>query len=250
MRAMLLRIFFFFLCAGCFAGETIYGVMITGKDAVRERFAKLAVENFFGQTYPDKKLVIVNHSPTFSLAHLDPRIIEVRVKKQVIGKMRNIALDHIPENALFATWDDDDWRFEGMLQAQYDNLLQRKADCSAMSSRIEYIFKNDYAFYLRRAMMSALILCRNKGDVRYSEMTHGEDWRYLLEYKKKYRVTRLGNPAHWYLRFQHGNNITYNNWKKKRRKEQGAWEIADHDKAYLKEALKKYQWVYDLHTLR
>jgi len=52
------------------------------------------------------------------------------------------------------------------------------------------------------------------------------------------------------LRFQHGNNITYESWKKKRRKEYGTWEIADADKAYLKEALKKYAWVYDLHTLR
>src|ERR1700743_454328 len=74
----------------------VTAVMITGMHIARYALARVALECFKNQTYPNKELLIINHGPE-SLSCGDSRIHEVRVKKkewETVGDLRNLAFKH------------------------------------------------------------------------------------------------------------------------------------------------------------
>ena len=75
-------------------------IMITGKGG-REHFAELGIKNFLGQKDSYKKLLIINHGKK-SLIDKYPfvNIEEIMTDETNLGKLRNIALEHIEENSL------------------------------------------------------------------------------------------------------------------------------------------------------
>ncbi|MDN3508315.1 MAG: hypothetical protein P0S94_05290 [Simkaniaceae bacterium] len=243
---MYLRILFLVVSFSVFSGETIYGLMMTGKDAMRERFAQIAVKNFFDQEYPDLKLVIVNHSPTYSLGHLDERIIEIKLdeRPESIGTMRNIGLDNVPNGAVFVNWDDDDWRVTQMVPQMYEYMKKYALDCTALCARIDYIFPCNTCYITKRNGMSGLMMCRKK-DITYPEVEIGEDARYLAKYKKRYKFMPMKNPAHWYLRFIHTGNVTKPEGSKKYKVAKNIWPVKKTERRYMEESLQQYAWVYE-----
>ena len=237
----------FLVAAGILCGdETVYGLMMTGKDAMREKFAQIAVRNFFEQKYPDLKLIIVNHSTEYSLGHLDERITEIKLdeRPETIGTMRNIGLAQLEENDIFINWDDDDWRVPEMLPQMYSAMTRQRSDCITLTARIDYIFPCNTCYVRKRRSMSGLMMCRKK-DIVYPEVEEGEDWRYLAKYKKRYRFTTLDNPPHWYLRFIHYGNITKPEGSRQYDSLPNYWSVTKDNRIYIQKSLQQYAWVYD-----
>lgn len=78
-------------------------------DARRIKLARRAVNQFVAQSYPHKKLVVVNASgtPVTTVPHAD--IAEVTVAADTaVWEMRNVGIDQAGQSAVFPFWDDDD----------------------------------------------------------------------------------------------------------------------------------------------
>lgn len=96
----------------------VHAVMITGKCPERRAMARVAAECFMGQTYPNRRLVIVNHGgePLKVQVRQNPGdhhvgCDEVMVSRRdypTLGDLRNQALD-LCFSGLVCVWDDDDW---------------------------------------------------------------------------------------------------------------------------------------------
>ena len=95
----------------------VSAIMPTGRLPGRRALSQVAIECFFRQTYPDRQLVIVNHSEEpFGLE--DPRVKEVVVRRPpTLGELRNIGLD-AADGELLITWDDDDWHHPCRMEKQ------------------------------------------------------------------------------------------------------------------------------------
>lgn len=110
----------------------ITATMITGKCPARYDMARVAVWAFLQQTYPNRRLVIVNHGertlvnawpPADWVKHPDHRVsvIEHRVVKaetDTLGDLRNASL-RFAGSGLVAVWDDDDYARDDYLMTMY-----------------------------------------------------------------------------------------------------------------------------------
>lgn len=82
-------------------------VLVVGQRE-RARFARVAVNQFVAQTYPNKQLVVVNGSgmPVTNVPHAE--ILELAVPSGPIGRLRNIGVEAAEGDYLRPFWDDDD----------------------------------------------------------------------------------------------------------------------------------------------
>mgnify|MGYP001248267730 CR=1 FL=1 len=57
----------------------------------------------------------------------DDRILEVFIDNEEIklGTLRNIALQFVPPNAIWTTWDDDDWRHPNYISIMMKKMLNK-----------------------------------------------------------------------------------------------------------------------------
>jgi len=218
--------------------ETIYALMITGKDPHHIPLALLSIQSFLSQTYPNKCLIIVNDG-AFSFNDLNSElIVEIKLEqKKILGALRNIALSHIPENALCIQWDDDDWHHPDLLQKQYAHLVQTDADMNYLTRQVRYDLKTNAA-WVARQQLEGTVLFRKKAEILYPDLSRGEDTEFFNRYQQKFPVAGFENTAHYYIRFFHGFNTTL--------KEHltihppGIWNVSPEAKKYLIEILQKY----------
>ena len=188
----------------------IYGILITGKDDRRIHLASLAVSNFFEQDYKgDKKLIIINHHPKLSVKipeEYKNHVKQVFVSKhnRTLGHLRNIGLSYVPKNALWITWDDDDFRERRFLSKLYKQL--NKQDAVSFDRRYEYNVLTDSVWktYLKKGFVH--MLCRKNDTFKFLDKDAMEDVNLYRDLKiSVYKV----KPNEWmYIRLVHDDNTS------------------------------------------
>ena len=119
---------------------TVCAILLT---ADRPEMARRAVESFRSQTYPTKRLLILDSGVTqlgfdsVSTAHGEFYVAGFYVRGQrgpivpTIGELRNMAnrLRHFDEPDIFVHFDDDDWSHPNRIAEQVALLQSSAADC-------------------------------------------------------------------------------------------------------------------------
>lgn len=119
---------------------TVCAILLT---ADRPEMARRAVESFRSQTYPAKRLLILDSGVTqlgfdsVSTAHGEFYVAGFYVRGQrgpivpTIGELRNMAnrLRHFDEPDIFVHFDDDDWSHPNRIAEQVALLQSSGADC-------------------------------------------------------------------------------------------------------------------------
>lgn len=241
-------------------GETdlpdVYCIMITGKDDERIRWARKAVLNFREQSYPNKHLIIINHHASLKVIEKsspyvqtlqDDGIVEFQVPKSkgtLLGHLRNIALDLVPYNALWTTWDDDDIR-----SMDYLSTLQKHMSPSyhavAFCNRIEVNRKTGFVWGVSLKPHGTVhILCRASDKrIRYLQRDTMEDvhlHRDILQFGHQIKVIQDNDPL-MYIRVIHDTNTSlYVDPNKVNLKYQFEFEPSDTVKAQAQSIVKKH----------
>ena len=195
----------------------IYCLMITGnKDRIQ--FAKTSVINFNLQTYKKKYLVIINEGDANILEKNSHNMIEVHIKNTPLGTMRNLALEFVPPNAIWTTWDDDDWRADVYLSTLYNALQKHKNKRYLMfTRRIDHSFNNDFTYQVHLPSGTFIFFCYKDPNLRYDDIPNKEDAvvkRYLLN-DQFHKLFIYDNDPKLYIRFIHKNNTSVYLDKKK-----------------------------------
>lgn len=198
----------------------VYCIMVTNRVA----FARVAIENFKRQSYPDKKLIIVNTSDqalqTTDANHLmkvDRSILEiqtVRHKHTTLGSLRNMALSLVPFMSIWTTWDDDDWRSDDYLSSLYYALTRDRAKRYLVyMNRLEWNTNTDLVY--RVSMENGtFVYFVYKDDVMpdfdNSDTREDESIMRYIRYNTDAdkRTTILDNDPTLYVRLVHGRNTS------------------------------------------
>lgn len=186
------------------AGPLVTAVMITGMHKARYPLARVALECFKRQGYPNKELLIINHGEE-SLFCGDRRVRELRLKKGVrdtVGDLRNLGLKHAAGDFIIS-WDDDDWHHPERIQIQ---MKARKGNAAVLlKNRIHYSFENGAACYNSAPMGAhSTILHPRAVKFRYPSLVRGSDSIFSQCFKKHMVIDN--DPA-LYFRFYHGLNL-------------------------------------------
>ena len=190
--------------------KPIYCLMITGNDE-RFEFARTSVINFDKQTYKNKYLVIINEGDRNILTHATKNKIEVHIKNTSLGAMRNIALEFVPPDAIWTTWDDDDWRSDQYLETLYNALAKNTNKKYLMfTRRIDHNLNNDFTYQVHLPSGTFIFFCYKDPLLKYDDLPTKEDAvvkQYLLK-KKIDQLMIYENDPKLYIRFVHKNNTS------------------------------------------
>jgi hypothetical protein len=186
--------------------------MVTGKDITRHKFAAMSIDNFWLQTYANKYLIIINESNQTCVKSKNYRIIEIFVPKSTpLGVMRNIALDIVPPNAIWTTWDDDDWRSHDYIQILSDALhFNDNKKYLMYCNRLEHNLITNFTWRCHIRSGTYIFFCYKDPELTYDEVENKEDIIIKnLMYSRSERLTILSNNTHAiYIRFVHGTNTS------------------------------------------
>lgn len=185
--------------------DMIYGILITGKHMKRKHLAEVAINNFLEQTYPLKKLIVINTDDHYYSNHKDVDEYLINQNNKTLGDLRNIGLDKVPENDIWIQWDDDDYKSPKLIEYQYDKLKNLNLDYVLLKNQLMYSFKKNSSIPKYKPFIEGTIMAKNKPE-RYPSHAKGEDTYFLNNLKKKYRGKAVDNPVEYYIR-----NIHYHN---------------------------------------
>lgn len=201
----------------------VYALMITGKDDRRIEFAKKAVMNFDDQDYPNKRLIIVNHHPDPQMEVLrreengengEDEVkkndrLEIRMKKESLGHLRNASLEFVPMNAYWTIWDDDDWRPRDYLSTLLRMIFDEQVDGVTFTTRYEHNLKTVFSWKMTSMKGYPTILCKQNPLIRYKNVDTMEDVDLLESIRKiglKVFIYHNVDRPDLYVRLVHGNN--------------------------------------------
>jgi hypothetical protein len=184
----------------------IYCIMITGKSKCRNDFAQRAVSNFTEQSYPNKYLIIINHGHHSVLNENIKNINEITINKGTLtlGALRNRALTHVPSNALWTVWDDDDYRVPDYLTFLYTHLKTFDAVC--FTRRIEYNYNSGLVWGAELKSGFVTLLARKDPLTQYLDVDTMEDTELISSFTKTV-VVQDNNPE-IYIRVVHKDNTS------------------------------------------
>ncbi|MBP2314227.1 glycosyltransferase [Azospirillum soli] len=179
----------------------------------RDRFeqARLSIDCFLRQSYPNRQLVIIDDSRDDRLVgHVaalgDPRIVIERspTPAPTLGEARNRAVD-LAKGSHVCQWDDDDLYDPLRLELQVAALLGARARACMLSRwTIWWPDAGRLAISGRRAWEGSL-LCEKAVLPRYPALRRGEDTPAVDELLRTVRVAHLDEPR-LYLYVAHGRN--------------------------------------------
>lgn len=187
--------------------ETIYCLMITGKDEQRYKFANISITNFKKQTYENKKLIILNHGNQDIVKNKESNITEIKMNKThlSLGDMRNFGLNLIPLNSLWITWDDDDWRSDNFLKILYNQLKDN--DVVFIQNRLEYNLNNRFIYKSHFSNGMPFFLTRKIEIIQYLDKDSLEDTEIYNSYvDNNFKIKIIDNDPRMYIRIIHTNN--------------------------------------------
>ena len=191
----------------------MYCLMVTGHKPSRIPYAKKSVHNFLNQTYENKHLVVLNQGADAVLSddeHLRDNMLEVFVdnRGKTLGEIRNMSLQFVPPNAIWTTWDDDDWRAPVYLATMERTMRDNGSDFLMFQNRVEYNLLNGFAFRLTLRSGLMTFFARNRPDLQYAHSATSED-RPLKDYARRHLKTHLmDNDPKLYVRLVHGDNTS------------------------------------------
>ena len=203
-----------------FRDTPIYCLMITGKTSERREFAKIAIENFKIQTYKQKYMIIINEGPTSVLKRDESiwsteRIIEVMIDKNrfglTLGGLRNMSLELVPPDAIWTTWDDDDWRIENYLEVLYKKLTSSSGRNLLFQNRLEHNFNTGFSWKVKLNNGTPFFFAYKDPTFRYDKVNFNEDVvvKFNMLEKVKYGETVIyDNDPKIYIRFVHNDNTS------------------------------------------
>ncbi len=190
--------------------------MITGKDDDRIAMASVSCRNFFEQDYGGvKRLIIINHHTLKvqvpSNAHENIIQIHVNRKNNSLGAMRNIALELVPTNALWTTWDDDDYRSPDYLSKLYNCLRKANASAATFINRYEFNSNTNTAWRMTLHSGFVTMLCKKIPGYHYLNKDSLEDINLKDFYSRQHGgIAILKNKPDelMYVRLIHNNNTS------------------------------------------
>lgn len=191
----------------------------------RERLATAAVRSFYNQNYPNRDILIFNHSKgepyEYRLTSLLPEppegvlVREIMVNRfPTLGHMRSAALDRLDEGTKFVVqWDDDDWSHPTRItrQMNYLKASDKPGACCVLGSQVRYSLPHNTAFMHvnKEDGIAGTILHPNDGN-RYQAEHGTEDSTFLKEHylgHDKHVVLVDREQPELYLRFFHSGNL-------------------------------------------
>jgi hypothetical protein len=203
-------IFLFYIIAVKPNSKHVYCLMVTGYSDKRKPFALQSISNFNEQKYQNKRLIIINQSKEKLIKKNDENILEVYIdnENKTLGNIRNISLQFVPPDAIWTTWDDDDWRhpmyLSTMMKAMYDDNL----DFLMLANRIEYNMNNKFSFKSSLKTGFMHFFSKYNENLQYDDVQTSEDVtvkQYAID-NLKYKA--LDNDSRLYIRFVHGDNTS------------------------------------------
>lgn len=240
MRKSFFLLILFISNAFLLAEETIYAIMVTGKDLFHKELAERSIESFLNQTYENKKLIIVNDGP-YTFENYHESITEVRPNKKLcLGKLRNLGLDSIPKNAVWVQWDDDDWHHSKLIEEQYKKMKKTSSFAVLLKQQIVYTFNRNSAWTYQCGLgIAGTIMSKNNKRYRYRPVRRSEDSILLDQIKRNEKVHIWNNPNYYYLRFFHGHN-TWNDASWHQNKPKNKFSLKEEPRNYLLTILDEY----------
>lgn len=221
----------------------VYCLMITGKNPLRNTMAKISIRNFLAQSYKNKHLIILNQSEKTLLNQEYDNILEAFVDNdgKSLGTLRNMSLQFVPPNAIWTTWDDDDWRHPTYLAVLMEVMEKEKCEFLMFQNRLEYNLITKYMFQSRMKSGTMIFFAKQNPYLKYTNIDVLED-KELHEYAvNNLNVSVYDNAAFLYLRLIHNNNTSiYVNPDKKVVKNNDhsrnyfEYEISQKDKKYIR----------------
>lgn len=188
----------------------VYCLMITGHSVDRRSFAMKSIQNFFEQSYKNKHLLIINQSKIPLLQTDYKSVLEVYVnnKNTSLGELRNISLQLVPPNAIWTTWDDDDYRDQTYVETMIHEFIEKKCDFLMFQNRLEYNLKNDFAFKLTLKSGLMTFFARSNPNLIYDHVSTSED-KVIKNYAlKNLNVYLYDNNPFLYVRAIHNSNTS------------------------------------------
>jgi len=201
----------------------ITALMITGIP-VRKRFAQKAFDAWVNQTYPNKKIVIVNTDfvPWFSNItknfpdQVQELVLASKPEEEItLGELRNISVAASTTD-LVIQWDDDDYCLPDRITSQYAAMYKLNTPCCLLANQIRAKFYSpDEAYYYRGdihrkrfgGIEGTILYDKTKMIAEYPQLTRGEDTAFLsacgLDLKQI--AIAVNNPM-LYIRWYHGLN--------------------------------------------
>lgn len=190
----------------------VYCLMVTGYSDKRRPFALRSVSNFLEQQYQNKHLIILNQSKSKLLKkdHTFDNILEFYVNNEdkTLGNLRNISLQFVPPNAIWTTWDDDDWRHPSYLSTLMKRMYDTNTDFLMLCNRIEYNLNNNFAY--KSTLKTGFMTFFSKYDenLRYDDVSTSEDVSVKEYATKNSRYATYDNDAILYIRLVHNDNTS------------------------------------------
>ena len=235
-----------------FEKPKISALLLTGRDLQRYALARVAVQCFLDQTWPNKELIIVNHGP-LSLATGDPRIKEVKVVKNesfMLGDMRNASID-AATGEWCVQWDDDDWHHPTRMARQFEVAHRAPHALTTFDWQVRCNMIDGSAFYdkMDGGQHMSIMFSRSVPQ-RYLPLNVREDTAFKKEFTETVAINNaVTNPSAdpmQYLRFYHGRNIwdAYHVMRGstgERQIVEGSVELSEYHAVKLKEILKLYR---------
>jgi len=190
----------------------------------RVPFLSKAVSLFFGQSYPNKELLIVFPSDDLDTSRFletcDHPVIPVPFENHPplsLGAKRNMAIAK-SGGKYFCVWDDDDWHHPERLMVQFNALLNSKAKSSVLSRIFLYdqVTGKSYLSGKRQAWEGTL-LCEKaviSSSLMYADLEKAEDSALLAALLKHNLEAAIDTPE-LYIYIYHGHNTWHRqHWEK------------------------------------
>lgn len=204
------------ICCVLFLTESqstpVYCLMVTGYSDKRRPFALRSISNFREQRYQNKHLIVLNQSKRKLLnrEHDFENILEFYVDNEgkTLGNLRNISLQFVPPNAIWTTWDDDDWRHSAYLSIMMREMRTTGTEFLMPRNRIEYNLVNKFAYKSTLKTGFMTFFSKYNENLRYADVSTSEDANVKEYALKNLRYATYDNDAALYIRFVHDDNTS------------------------------------------
>ncbi|MBF0335490.1 MAG: glycosyltransferase [Alphaproteobacteria bacterium] len=173
--------------------------------------ARVAIDCFLKQTWPNKELVIVTEAPDPALIeHVralnapEIKLFHVHEPSPTLGDLRNISVERA-SGALICQWDDDDLYDPLRLQVQYAVLCRTGAHACLLERWLMWWPDSRRLAISRRRTWEGSVLCLKSAMPRYPSERRGEDGPVTEHLLGHARVALLDLPR-LYVYVAHGAN--------------------------------------------
>lgn len=191
----------------------VYCLMVTGYDKRRRAYALNSITNFKNQTYKNKHLVIINQDlESRLLTKTYDNMLEVMVDNtdKTLGELRNISLQFVPPNAVWTTWDDDDWRSDDYIKTMMSTMKKQDADFLMFTNRVEYNLNKNYMYEITLKSGLMTFFAKANPFLLYADVSTSED-KAIKDYafhNMRDKMAIMNNDPSIYVRAIHDHNTS------------------------------------------